>query len=44
MVSKLTLRISGALVGGALGIAAIVFVMPHLNDITGFLVLVFVVS
>ncbi|KXV13597.1 fusaric acid resistance protein [Gluconobacter oxydans] len=44
MVSKLTLRISGALVGGALGIAAIVFVMPHLNDISGFLVLVFVVS
>ncbi|KXV23135.1 fusaric acid resistance protein, partial [Gluconobacter oxydans] len=41
---QLTLRISGALVGGALGIAAIVFVMPHLNDITGFLVLVFVVS
>lgn len=44
MVSKLTLRISGALVGGTLGIAAIIFVMPHLNDITGFLVLVFVVS
>ncbi|WP_408872155.1 FUSC family protein [Gluconobacter sp. Dm-62] len=44
MVSKLTLRISGALVGGTLGIAAIIFVMPHLNGITGFLVLVFVVS
>ncbi|WP_194260127.1 FUSC family protein [Gluconobacter vitians] len=44
MISKLTLRISGALVGGALGIASIIFVMPHLNDIAGFLVLVFVVS
>lgn len=44
MISKLTLRISGALVGGALGISAIVFVMPHLNGITGFLVLVFLVS
>nr|WP_228119747.1 FUSC family protein [Gluconobacter kanchanaburiensis] len=44
MVSKLTLRISGALIGGAFGIASIIFVMPHLDGITGFLALVFVVS
>jgi multidrug resistance protein MdtO len=44
MVSKLTLRIVGALIGGAVGIASIVFMLPHLNDITSFLCLVFVVS
>ncbi|MFT8421643.1 MAG: FUSC family protein [Gluconacetobacter sp.] len=44
MIAKLTLRISGALIGGAIGIAAIVFVQPHLQDITGFLILVFAVS
>lgn len=44
MVSKLTLRISGALVGGAIGIGSIIFVMPHLDGITGFLVLIFGVS
>lgn len=44
MISKLTLRIVGALIGGAIGIAAIVFVIPHFNDITSFLCLVFVVS
>lgn len=44
MISKLTLRIVGALIGGAVGIAAIIFVIPHFNDITAFLCLVFVVS
>ncbi|MFS3134018.1 FUSC family protein [Gluconacetobacter sacchari] len=44
MIAKLTLRIGGALVGGAIGIAAIIFVQPHLQDITGFLILVFAVS
>ncbi|WP_415526634.1 FUSC family protein [Gluconobacter sp.] len=44
MISKLTLRIAGALVGGTLGIASIILVMPHLNGITGFLLLVFAVS
>lgn len=44
MISKLTLRITGALIGGALGIVSIIAIMPHLNDITGFLILVFVVS
>lgn len=41
MISKLTLRISGALVGGALGILSIIFVMPHLTNIAAFLVLIF---
>ncbi|GEB39133.1 hypothetical protein GLI01_31680 [Gluconacetobacter liquefaciens] len=44
MISKLTLRIIGASVGGAIGILSIVFMMPHLQGITGFLVLIFVVS
>lgn len=37
MVSKLTLRISGALVGGAMGIGSIIVLMPHLHSITAFL-------
>ncbi|WP_281701499.1 FUSC family protein [Acetobacter malorum] len=41
MISKLTLRISGALVGGALGILSIIFVMPHLTNIAAFLTLIF---
>lgn len=41
MISKLTLRISGALVGGTLGILSIIFVMPHLTNIAAFLVLIF---
>ncbi|KXV76987.1 FUSC family protein [Acetobacter cerevisiae] len=41
MISKLTLRISGALVGGALGILSIIFVMPHLTNIAAFLALIF---
>lgn len=44
MISKLTLRITGALMGGSLGIISIITIMPHLNDITGFLILVFVIS
>ncbi|ACI50037.1 putative multidrug resistance protein MdtO [Gluconacetobacter diazotrophicus PA1 5] len=41
MISKLMLRIGGALLGAALGIGSIILLMPHLNDITGFLALVF---
>lgn len=44
MTTKLRLRISGALVGGSIGIASIIFIMPHLHNIAAFLVLIFVVS
>ncbi|ARW48662.1 FUSC family protein [Acetobacter pasteurianus] len=44
MISKLTLRITGALIGGVIDILSIIWVMPHLDGITGFLVLVFGVS
>jgi multidrug resistance protein MdtO len=40
-VEKLALRISGCLVGAAAGIAAIVFVIPHMTSITELLALVF---
>lgn len=38
---KLTLRIIGCIIGAALGIGAIVFVVPHLNSVDGLLVSVF---
>ncbi|MFT8417730.1 MAG: FUSC family protein [Acetobacter sp.] len=44
MTTKLRLRISGALVGGTIGIASIIFIMPHLYNIAAFLLLIFVVS
>jgi multidrug resistance protein MdtO len=40
-VHKLVLRISGCLVGAALGIGAILFVIPHLTSVGGLMVLVF---
>ncbi len=40
-IEKLALRISGCLVGAAAGIAAIVFVIPHMTSITELLALVF---
>jgi multidrug resistance protein MdtO len=40
-VEKLALRISGCLVGAAAGIAAIVFVIPHMTSVTDLLALVF---
>lgn len=40
-VRKLLLRISGALVGAALGIGSIVFIVPHLSSIADLMALVF---
>lgn len=40
-VHKLALRIIGCLIGAAMGVLAIVFIIPHLNDIGGLVVLVF---
>ena len=39
-VEKMTLRILGCLVGAALGIGAIVFVMPHVTSIGGLMAIV----
>ncbi|WP_165720360.1 FUSC family protein [Bordetella trematum] len=38
---KLVLRISGCLVGAALGIGSILFLMPHLSTVGGLMLLVF---
>jgi multidrug resistance protein MdtO len=43
-VHKLALRIVGCLLGAALGFITILFVMPHLLDIGGLMVVVFLVS
>ena len=43
-IHKLTLRIAGALVGAALGIGAIVFVLPHLETVGGLVILVAAVT
>jgi multidrug resistance protein MdtO len=43
-IHKLTLRIIGALIGAALGIASIVFVLPHLETVGGLAVLVAAVT
>lgn len=43
-IHKLTLRISGALIGGALGLGSIVFLMPHMTDVGQFALLVGAVS
>jgi len=40
-VHKLVLRICGCLIGAAMGIAAIVFVLPHLTSVGGLMALVF---
>lgn len=41
-VEKLTLRLTGCLVGAALGTAALVFVVPSLSSVGGLLLLVFI--
>lgn len=38
---KLTLRICGCLIGAAMGVGAILFVIPHLTSVGGLMVLVF---
>jgi multidrug resistance protein MdtO len=43
-IHKLTLRIAGALIGGALGIASIVFVLPQLETVGGLALLVAAVT
>jgi multidrug resistance protein MdtO len=43
-VHKLTLRLSGAIAGGLLGLLCIVFVLPHLTTIGGLSVVVAVVA
>ena len=43
-IHKLTLRLSGALAGGALGVVCIVFVLPHVTDIGGLLLVIAAVS
>lgn len=43
-VHKLALRIAGCLVGAALGFLTVLFVMPHLVDIGGLMIVVFLVS
>src|SRR5712671_6662523 len=43
-IHRLTLRIAGAVVGAGLGIAAIVFVLPHLETVGGLALLVAAVT
>ena len=43
-IEKFTLRILGALIGAATGLAAIVFLLPHLTSIGSLLIVVFIAS
>jgi multidrug resistance protein MdtO len=43
-IEKLTLRIAGALIGAGAGLAAIVFLLPHLTSIGSLLIVVFIGS
>ena len=43
-IHKLALRITGCLIGAAIGIASIIFLMPQLESIGGLMVLVFAVA
>ena len=44
LITRLRLDAAGALIGGSIGILSIIFLLPHLEGITGFLGFVFVVS
>lgn len=41
-VEKLTLRITGCLIGAAAGLATLIFIIPHFDSITALLVIVFI--
>lgn len=43
-IHKLALRISGALIGGALGLGSLIFIMPRMTDVGEFALLVGAVS
>lgn len=43
-IHKLALRITGCLIGAAIGVASIIYLMPQLESVGGLMVLVFVVA
>ena len=44
MIAKLKLRISGALIGGIMAIASIIFLIPHFTNVVEFLVMIYAAS
>ena len=43
-IHKLALRIAGCLLGAAIGVASLIFLMPHLESVGGLMILVFAVA
>lgn len=43
-IHKLTLRITGCLIGAAIGVASIIYLMPQLESVGGLMVLMFLVA